>query len=81
VPVESPKRKLDKFGIPFKVPFKNATRDMEGIMSYTSFNTFLKLLAEKMETHISLLSSIAYVPSYKPKVPKPVLKLLEDEAG
>ncbi|KAH7924317.1 hypothetical protein BV22DRAFT_1129956 [Leucogyrophana mollusca] len=32
-----------------------------------------------METRVSLLSDIGYVPSYKPKNPKPVPKLLEDE--
>ncbi|KAH9966224.1 hypothetical protein BJV74DRAFT_890112 [Russula compacta] len=80
VPVESPKKRLDKFDILFEVPFKNATRDMEGITSHTTFGAFLESLAEKMETRISLLSSIAYIPSYKPKIPKPVPKLLEDEA-
>ncbi|KAI0244910.1 hypothetical protein BJV78DRAFT_1159396, partial [Lactifluus subvellereus] len=60
VPVESPKKKLDKFDIPFEVPFKNVTRDMEGITSYTTFDTFLESLADKMETCLSLLSSIAY---------------------
>jgi hypothetical protein len=32
-----------------------------------------------METRLSLLARIAYVPSYKPKNPKPVPKLLEDD--
>lgn len=28
---------------------------------------------------MTLMSKIAYVPSYRPKIPKPVPKLLEDE--
>ncbi|KAH9969229.1 hypothetical protein BJV74DRAFT_799394 [Russula compacta] len=81
VPVESPKKKYEKFNIPFEVPFKNATRDLEGITSFTTFDDFLDMLSKKMETQKSLLSSIGYMPSYKPKSPKPVPKLLEDEAS
>ncbi|KAG6892059.1 hypothetical protein C0992_002058, partial [Termitomyces sp. T32_za158] len=36
-------------------------------------------LAQAMDTRISLLSRIGYIPSYKPKNPKPVPKLLESE--
>ena len=43
------------------------------------FTEFLKAIAKQMETHLSLLAQIAYVPSYKPKNPKPVPKLLEDD--
>lgn len=70
---------FEDFVIPFEVPFKNATRDLDGITSQTTFDHFLINLAERMETRISLLTAIACVPSYKPKSPKPVPKLLEDE--
>jgi len=40
---------------------------------------FLTAVAQQMETCLSLLAHIAYVPSYKPKTSKPVPKLLEDE--
>ncbi|KZP27093.1 hypothetical protein FIBSPDRAFT_1040299 [Athelia psychrophila] len=76
----APARKdFEDFVIPFEVPFKNATRDLDGITSKTTFDHFLITLAERMETRISLLTAIAYVPSYKPKSPKPIPKLLEDE--
>ena len=32
-----------------------------------------------MDTQVSLLNGLAYVPSYKPKSPKPIPKLLEDK--
>ncbi|KAJ6462564.1 hypothetical protein C8R45DRAFT_1220539 [Mycena sanguinolenta] len=69
-----------KFVIPFEVPYNGATRDLE-ISSKTPFDTFLNMLATRMETRKSLLSGIAYIPSYAPKTPKPVPKLLEDEEG
>lgn len=62
----------------YEVPYKNATRDLT-LSASTSFNAFLVALAGRMETRISHLSSIGYIPSYKPKSPKPVPKLLEDE--
>lgn len=60
------------------MPFKNATRSLSGVTSDTTFTAFLEAAAAQMETHISLLSNIAYIPSYRPKTPKPIPKLLED---
>jgi hypothetical protein len=67
------------FDVPFEVPFEGATRNLSGITSHTSFNEFLSAVAKRMETRLSLLARIAYIPSYKPKNPKPVPKLLEDD--
>ncbi|KAJ7488701.1 hypothetical protein B0H11DRAFT_2229889 [Mycena galericulata] len=58
------------FPIPFEVPYKNGTRDLTGITSRTSFDDFLVSAAAKINTHITLMSNIAYIPSYKPKKPK-----------
>jgi hypothetical protein len=68
----------EEFPIPFEVPFKSATRNLNDITLHTKFSEFLKAATQQMETRLSLLASIAYVPSYKPKSPKPVPKLLED---
>lgn len=62
----------------YEVPYKNATRDIV-LPGSTSFAQFLTAVAAKMETRITHLSAIGYVPSYKPKSPKPVPKLLEDD--
>lgn len=70
---------LPLFDVPFEVPFEGATRNLSGITSHTSFNEFLSAVAKRMETRLSLLARIAYIPSYKPKNPKPVPKLLEDD--
>ncbi|KAJ8579516.1 hypothetical protein M405DRAFT_754395, partial [Rhizopogon salebrosus TDB-379] len=81
IPVESPKsqKKWPKpFAIPFDVPFKNATQSLSGVTSDTTFTAFLEAAAARMETRISLLLNIAYIPSYRPKTPKPIPKLLED---
>lgn len=75
----SPRKEWPEFDIPFEVPYKNATRDLVGIKSTTTFPKFLMALAQRMDTRVSLLSNIAYVLSYKPKSPKPTPKLLEDE--
>ncbi|KAF8067599.1 hypothetical protein FPV67DRAFT_1669489 [Lyophyllum atratum] len=69
-----------EFTVPFKVPFKGAMRNLNDITSKTSFAAFLEASATRMETRLSLLAHIAYVPSYWPKTPKPVPELLEDEA-
>ncbi|KAM6502833.1 hypothetical protein JOM56_002810 [Amanita muscaria] len=45
---------------------------------YTLYPPKRVRLAKKMETQLSLLSHIGYIPSYKPKNPRPVPKLLED---
>ncbi|KAJ7447640.1 hypothetical protein FB451DRAFT_1411735 [Mycena latifolia] len=68
-----------KFSIPFEVPYKNGTRDLTGITSRTDFDDFLIAAAAKMDTRISLMTNIAYIPSYKPRNPKPLPKLLADE--
>ncbi|KAF8172966.1 hypothetical protein K438DRAFT_1772398 [Mycena galopus ATCC 62051] len=60
-----------------EVPYKHCTRDLTGLTSKTSFDEFLLAAAAKMETRITMLSSIGYVPSYKK--PKPGPKLLDDE--
>ncbi|KAF8144333.1 hypothetical protein K438DRAFT_1992889 [Mycena galopus ATCC 62051] len=65
------------FSLPFEVPYKHSTRDFTRLTSKTSFDEFLLVAAVKMETHITMLSSIGYVPSYKK--PKPGPKLLDDE--
>jgi hypothetical protein len=67
------------FDVPFEVPFEGATRNLSDITSHTSFNEFLGAVAKRMETRLSLLARIAYIPSYKPRNPKPVPKLLEDD--
>jgi len=67
------------FAIPFEVPVKNATQILNGITLETSFASFLTAAATQMETQLSLLSNIGYIPSYKPKHPKPTPKMLEDE--
>ncbi|KAJ7643279.1 hypothetical protein B0H17DRAFT_1216145 [Mycena rosella] len=84
IPVSSPAqqahgRKSSKFTIPFEVPFNGAVRDLEGITSRTPFDEFLDELAQAMSTRKSLLSGIAYIPSYKPKSPKPIPKLLDSK--
>lgn len=66
------------FNIKYEIPFKNASRDLN-LPSSTSFSNFLIAVAAKMETRVTLLTSIGYIPSYRPKTPKPVPKLLEDE--
>ncbi|KAJ7709198.1 hypothetical protein B0H14DRAFT_3172507 [Mycena olivaceomarginata] len=65
------------FSLPFEVPYKNGTRNLTGLTSKSSFDEFLLAAASKMETRITMLSSIGYVPSYKK--PKPQPKLLDDE--
>jgi hypothetical protein len=67
-----------KVNILFEVPYKNGTRDLKGIRSRTSFNDFLAQVAAKMYTRVSALN-IGYIPSYKPRNPKPTPKLLEDD--
>ncbi|KAF8185554.1 hypothetical protein K438DRAFT_1973853 [Mycena galopus ATCC 62051] len=67
------------FDLPFDVPYKNGTRDLTGLTSKSDFDDFLLAAAKKMETCISMVSSIGYIPSYKK--PKPGPKLLDtDEA-
>ncbi|KAJ7694594.1 hypothetical protein B0H17DRAFT_1131893 [Mycena rosella] len=82
VPVSSPARaaqtRKNMFIITFEVPFKGACRELE-VTSITSFKAFLDKLAVCMSTRKSLLDSIAYIPSYTPKTPKPTPKLLEDK--
>lgn len=60
------------------VPVGNASREFDA-GSDISFDKFLSKVARTMETRKSLLSGIAYIPSYVPKNPKPLPKLLESE--
>lgn len=52
---------------------------MTGITSATSYERAMRLIAERMDVGPSRMAAIGYIPSYKPKSPKPVAKLLEDE--
>jgi len=84
LPTGSPARKnadISLFDIPFEVPYRNATRDLEGITSHTLFSTFLVRLSQCMDVGITFLLAIGYVPSFLPKSSKPRPKLLEDEAS
>ena len=67
------------FKIPIEVPYQNATRDVVGITSITSYERTMRLIAERMDAVPSRMTGIGYIPSYKPNNPKPVAKLLEDE--
>ena len=67
------------FDIPFEVPYMGATRNLNGITSHTTFQAFLMALSKRMDVRLSLLSHIGYTPSFAPKSPKPVPKLLEDQ--
>lgn len=69
----------DLFDIPFEVPYTGATRNLNGITSQTTFQAFLMALSKRMDVRLSLLSHIGYIPSFAPKSPKPVPKLLEDQ--
>ncbi|KAJ7908032.1 hypothetical protein B0H13DRAFT_2331793 [Mycena leptocephala] len=69
-----------KFDIPFEVPYKNGMRDLKGITSVTTFDDFLAAAAGKMGTRITQMDNIAYIPSYKPRNPKPIPKILDDDA-
>lgn len=67
------------FDIPFEVPYKNAMRDLQGITSSTKFDDFLLAAAGKMGRRITQMDDLAYVPSYKPRNPKPIPKILDDD--
>jgi hypothetical protein len=79
VPVGTPHKKHKEFSIPFEVPYKNATRDLTGITSSTRFSQFLVVAAAKMNVSTLHLTQVGYIPSYKPKNPKPIPKMLEDK--
>jgi len=82
LPTGSPVRpKLPEFRVPMVVPYRNASRDVDGITSKTPFARVLRLLSERMEVSLTLLAGIGYIPSYKPKASKPVPKLLEDDTS
>lgn len=72
---------LPLFDIPCDVLYNDHTRDVSGITSRSYFEDALECFAERMGVHTSLLKAIAYVPSYKPKSPKPIPKLVEDSDG
>ncbi|KAJ7601843.1 hypothetical protein B0H17DRAFT_1155142 [Mycena rosella] len=77
-PARAAQTRKNMFIITFEVPFKGACRELE-VTSITSFKAFLDKLAVCMSTRKSLLDSIAYIPSYTPRTPKPTPKLLEDK--
>ncbi|KIM35374.1 hypothetical protein M413DRAFT_427873 [Hebeloma cylindrosporum] len=85
LPVESPSRSskphasTSSFDIPIEVPYKNAKRDVSGITSASSFAHVLRQIAARMDAGPSRMAAIGYIPSFLPKSPKPVPKLLEDE--
>lgn len=58
---------VEKFNIVFEVPYKTSQQNLTGITSHTAFVVFIDELAKWMETRLSLLSNISYLPSYKPK--------------
>lgn len=66
----------EDYSIIYEVPYKNATRELS-LPSTTSFAMFLTALSAKMDVSVTHLSAIGYIPSYKPKNPKPLPKLLE----
>jgi hypothetical protein len=72
---------LPEFRVPLVVPYRNASRDVDGITSRTPFTRVLRLISDRMDVPLTLLAGIGYVPSYKPKSSKPVPKLLEDDAS
>ncbi|KAJ7816197.1 WD40-repeat-containing domain protein [Mycena leptocephala] len=67
----------EEYTITFDVPYKSATRELK-LPCTTSFGGFLTALSRKMEVSVTHLSAIGYIPSYKPRNPKPVSKLLEN---
>jgi hypothetical protein len=62
----------------FKVPYGNGACCELEVSSGTPFSSFLDKLSCTMEVRKTLLSGIAYIPSYLLKNPKPIPKLLED---
>ena len=67
------------FDIPIEVPYKNAKQDVSGITSASSFAHVLCQIAERMYAGPSQMAANGYIPSFLPKSPKPIPKLLEDE--
>jgi hypothetical protein len=77
--VQEARARKNKFAMTFEVPYGNgACRELE-VSSDTPFSSFLDKLSRTMEVRKTLLSVIAYIPSYLPKNPKPIPKLLEDK--
>ncbi|KAJ3755590.1 hypothetical protein EV360DRAFT_85775 [Lentinula raphanica] len=60
-------KSVRQFKIPFEVPYRSSKRNLSTITSHTNFNTFMNELAAAMDTRVSLLRNISYLPSYKPK--------------
>ena len=73
--------KFPEFKVLFVVPYCNASRNVDGITSKTSFNGVLRRLSERMEVGLTHLSGIGYIPSYIAKTLKPRPLLLEDNAS
>ncbi|KAJ7930343.1 hypothetical protein B0H13DRAFT_1858750 [Mycena leptocephala] len=66
----------EDYTIVVDVPYNNATRELK-LPCNTSFSGFLTALLKKMEVSVTHPSAIGYIPSYEPRNPKPVPKLLE----
>ncbi|KAJ3725362.1 hypothetical protein C8R42DRAFT_763141 [Lentinula raphanica] len=60
-------KSVRQFKIPFEVPYRSSKRNLSTITSHTNFDTFMNKLAAAMDTRVSLLRNISYLPSYKPK--------------
>ncbi|KAJ7257020.1 hypothetical protein C8J57DRAFT_1649150 [Mycena rebaudengoi] len=74
--INDPSDGEEEYSVVYEIPFKNASRELI-LSSSTPFVEFLVKLSVKMEVSVTHLSTIGYIPSYKPKSPKPVPKLLE----
>ena len=68
-------KSIKTFNIKYEVPFNNGIRTLN-LSSTTPFVDFLKALMTKMMVPAQ---AIGYIPSFLPKSPKPLPKLLEDE--
>jgi hypothetical protein len=70
---------ISMFNISIEVLYKNAKQDVSGITSASSFVHVLQQIAEQMDAGPSRMAAIGYIPSFLPKSPKPIPKLLEDK--
>ncbi|KAJ7055611.1 hypothetical protein C8F01DRAFT_1319470 [Mycena amicta] len=75
------KARAPKFNIPFELPFGTGTRSLPDITSQTPYINFIMDAAAKMRRKPEEIEDqIGYVPSYLPRSPKPLPKLLDEEA-
>ncbi len=65
----------ESFDIKYEVPYSNGVRTLT-LSSTAPFAEFLEALTKKM---MGSAASIGYIPSFLPKSPKPLPRLLEDE--